>query len=135
MKNSSIRWVLTLAIVFWKLGTQIPKIGAHLGVWVFILTLSYTLGSMRCDSQASLLARALASLCFGREPKARVVTSTESPKVKTSETKGVGVRSLVSNISGVEGHVGTPGWGLGRLISKWIIHTHLHKPNNKLVNA
>jgi hypothetical protein len=29
---------------------------------------------MRCDPQASLLARNLASPCLGREPKARVVT-------------------------------------------------------------
>jgi hypothetical protein len=29
---------------------------------------------MKCDSQASLLARTLASPCLGREPKARVVT-------------------------------------------------------------
>ncbi len=39
---------------------------------VHSLTLFCTLGSMRCDSQASLLARNLASPCFGREPKARV---------------------------------------------------------------
>ncbi len=31
---------------------------------------------MRCDSRASLLARNLASPCFGREPKARVTTFT-----------------------------------------------------------
>jgi hypothetical protein len=30
---------------------------------------------MKCDSWASLLAHAFASLCFGHEPKARVVTS------------------------------------------------------------
>jgi hypothetical protein len=29
---------------------------------------------MKCDSQASLLARTLASPCLGREPKARVAT-------------------------------------------------------------
>jgi hypothetical protein len=29
---------------------------------------------MKCDSQASLLARTFASLCFGRKPKARVAT-------------------------------------------------------------
>jgi hypothetical protein len=41
-------------------------------VWVHSLTLSYTLGSMKCDSQASFLACTFASLCFGCEPKAKV---------------------------------------------------------------
>jgi hypothetical protein len=45
------------------------------------------------------------------------------------------VRSLTRNISGVEGCVGVPGWGLGWMTSMSIIHTDLHKPNNKLVNA
>jgi hypothetical protein len=44
IRNSSIQWVLTYAIAFWKfespLGTPTPKMGAHLGVWVFIFTLS-----------------------------------------------------------------------------------------------
>jgi hypothetical protein len=35
---------------------------------------------------------------------------------------------------GVEGHVEALGWGLGRVTSKSITHTDLHKPNNKLVN-
>ncbi len=48
--------------------TLTPKVGVH------SLTLSYTPGSMKCDSQVSLLACTLFSLCFGREPKARVVT-------------------------------------------------------------
>jgi hypothetical protein len=30
---------------------------------------------MRCDSQASFLARTLANLCLGHEPKARVATT------------------------------------------------------------
>jgi len=48
--------------------------GSSLGsVRVHSLILSYTLGSMRCDSQASFLARTLASPYLGREPKARVV--------------------------------------------------------------
>jgi len=49
--------------------------------------------------------------------------------------EGVGVRSLAHNTSWVEGHVGAPRWGLGRLISKSITHMDLHKPNNKLVNV
>jgi len=49
--------------------------GSSLGsVRVHSLTLSYTPRSMRCDSQASFLARTLANPCFGREPKARVAT-------------------------------------------------------------
>jgi hypothetical protein len=36
---------------------------------------------------------------------------------------------------GVEGCVGAPGWGLGRVTSKLIIHMDLHKQNNKLVNV
>jgi hypothetical protein len=58
-----------------------------------------------------------------------------SPEVKTSEGKGVGVHSLAHNILRIEGRVGVPGWGLGQVTSRSIIHTDLHKPNNKLVNA
>jgi hypothetical protein len=42
--------------------------------------------------------------------------------------------SLACSILGVEGHAEAPGWGLGRLTSKSIIHRDLHK-SNKLVNA
>jgi hypothetical protein len=61
--------------------------------------------------------------------------SITSPKVKIMEGKGVGVCSLVHNILGVEGCARTLGWGLGKMTSKSIIHTNLHKPNNKLVSA
>jgi hypothetical protein len=37
------------------------------------LTLSYTLGSIRCASRASSLSHILASPCFGCKPKVRVV--------------------------------------------------------------
>jgi hypothetical protein len=47
----------------------------------------------------------------------------------------VGAHSLARNTLGVEVRVGTPGWGLGRVKSKSIIHTDLQKPNNKLVSA
>jgi hypothetical protein len=47
---------------------------------------------------------------------------TTSPKLKTMEGKGVGVCCSF-------------GMGLGKLISNSIIHTNLHKPNKKLVNA
>jgi hypothetical protein len=48
---------------------------------------------------------------------------------------GIGVHSLARNISGVEGRVGASRWGLRQMTSESIIHTDLHKPNNKLVNA
>jgi hypothetical protein len=55
--------------------TPTPKMGDSLGSMnVHSLTLSYTPKNMRCDSWASLLAHTLASLCLGREPKARVTT-------------------------------------------------------------
>ncbi len=51
--------------------------GNSLGnVRVHSLTPFYSPGSMGYDSQASLLARNLASLHLGHEPKARVVTKT-----------------------------------------------------------
>ncbi len=46
--------------------------------------------------------------------------SNVSLKLKTME-KEVEVRSLACSISGVKGHFGAPGWGLGRMTSKWII--------------
>jgi hypothetical protein len=55
--------------------TLTPKVGVHLEVkGVHSLTLSYTPGSMKCDSQASLLARTFASPCFYRKPKTKVAT-------------------------------------------------------------
>ncbi len=56
-------------------------------------------------------------------------------KVKTTKGWRVGARFLAHSTSGVEGRVGTPGWRLGRETSESIIHTNLHKSNNKLVNA
>ncbi len=43
-------------------------------VRVHSFTLSYTLGSMKCDSRASFLACTFVSPCFGYEPKVKVVT-------------------------------------------------------------
>jgi hypothetical protein len=60
--------------------------------------------------------------------------STVSPKMKIMEGEEVEARSLAHNTSRVEGHVGAPKWGLGRLRSKSIIHVDLHKPN-KLVSV
>jgi len=49
--------------------------GSSLGsVKVHSLTFSYILKGMRCDSQASLLARTFTSPCLSYEPKARVTT-------------------------------------------------------------
>jgi hypothetical protein len=61
------------------------------------------------------------------------INSIMNPKVKTTKGEGVGVCSLAHNTLREEGHVGAPGWGLGRRINESIIHTNLHKPNNKLV--
>jgi hypothetical protein len=61
----------------WKsIRTPAPKVKAHFGnVKVHSFTPFHTPGSMKCDSQASLLARTFASLCFGHKPKARVATT------------------------------------------------------------
>jgi hypothetical protein len=55
--------------------------------------------------------------------------------MKTLEGLGVGVRSLVHNTLGVQGHAGALGWGRGQVTSESIIHMDLHKPNNKLASA
>ncbi len=54
--------------------------------------------------------------------------------MKTTEER-IEVRSLVHNTLRVKGRVGALGWGLSQMTSKSIIHTNLHKPNNKLVNV
>ncbi len=62
--------------------------------------------------------------------------SNVSLKVKTTEEKKeIGVRSLIRSTLGVKKHVGVMGWRLRQMTSKSIIHTNVHKPNNKLVNA
>jgi len=57
-----------------SIGTPIPKIEAHLGVWRFIP--SHYLHSREHEMWflGSLLAHTFASPCLGREPKAKVVT-------------------------------------------------------------
>ncbi len=60
--------------------------------------------------------------------------SNANPKVETME-EGVKVRTLAHSTSRVKGRVGTSRWGLGRVASRSIIHTNMHKPNNKLVSA
>jgi len=59
--------------VHWKSNSQSGSSFGNARVHSF--TLSYIPGSMRCDSQASLLAYTIVSPCFGREPKVRVTTS------------------------------------------------------------
>jgi hypothetical protein len=57
--------------------TPTPKMGAHLGMWVFILSHSPTLSTSWEHEMwlpASLLVRTLTSPCLGREPKAGVAT-------------------------------------------------------------
>jgi hypothetical protein len=51
-------------------------------VRVHSLTLSYILGSMKCDSRASFLAHTFASLCFSRELNVRVMTNKFNSKMK-----------------------------------------------------
>jgi len=76
--NNLIQWVWPLQLFSENLGVHWDsksQSGSSFGsVRVHSLTLSYTLGNMRCDSQASFLARTLASLCLGCKPKARVAT-------------------------------------------------------------
>jgi len=69
-----------------------------------------------------------------RTPKLFDRLNCES-KLKIVEGYEVRVRSLTRNIWGVEGRVGASGWGLGWITSRSIIHTNLHKPNNKLIGA
>jgi hypothetical protein len=61
-----------------SIGTPTPKVGIHLRV-VHSFTFPYTPKSMKCDSRASFLVRTFVSFCFGREPKARVVTMVNLP--------------------------------------------------------
>ncbi len=68
-------------------------------------------------------------------PPSSLMDPTMSPKVTTTKEEGIGVHSLTRNTSGVEGHVGAPGWGLERLKRKSITHMDQHKLKNKLVNA
>jgi hypothetical protein len=45
-----------------------------MSVGVHSFTFSYTPESMKCDSWASFLTHTFSSPCFGRKPKAKVVT-------------------------------------------------------------
>jgi hypothetical protein len=65
-------------------------------------------------------------------PSHSLKDSNASLKLKIMEKEGIGVRSVTRNSSGVEGHARAPWWGLGWVT---IIHTDLHKLDNKLVSA
>ncbi len=60
-------------------------------------------------------------------PPSSLMDLTANPKMKITEGEGVRARSLACSILEVEGHIGAPRWGLGRLTSKLITHTNLHK--------
>jgi hypothetical protein len=68
IRNTSIQWVLTIVIIFWKFKnpfeTLTPTMGIHLGVWGFTPSHSLHSWSTRCDSRVSLLAHNLATSCF-----------------------------------------------------------------------
>ncbi len=68
-------------------------------------------------------------------PPNSLLNSNVNPKVKIMGKKIMGIRSLTRNILGVKGHAGVLGWGLRQMLSGSIIHTDMHKPNNKLVRA
>jgi len=81
---------------FWPLQSLLEDSGVHQNsnsqsgssmgsVKVHSLTLSYILGSMRCDSQASLLACNLANPHLGRKPKAKVVTKPALVKLASEQ--------------------------------------------------
>ncbi len=67
-------------------------------------------------------------------PPSSLMDSTKSLKVKTTKG-GVRARSLAYNTLGGRGACWNSKMGLGRLTSTSLIHTNLHKLNNKLVNA
>jgi hypothetical protein len=70
IKNSSRRWVLTLAISLWKFGSPL---GVQLPKWEFTWDVSVH-SHVVSHSRVSLLACSLANPCLGHEPKAKVTT-------------------------------------------------------------
>jgi hypothetical protein len=53
-------------------------VGVHLGMGVHSLTLSYTPGSMKCDSWDSLLTSTFTNPCLGHKLKVKIVTQTNT---------------------------------------------------------
>jgi hypothetical protein len=62
-KNSGLHWDSNF-----QSGSSFGSVGVH------SVTFSYTLGSMKCDFQASLFAHTFASPCLGHKPKVKVAT-------------------------------------------------------------
>ncbi len=69
--------------------------------------------------------------CLWHTPSS-LINSTMNPNVKTMKGYGVGVHSLTHNSLGVEGLVGTSGWGLRWVTSGSISHMELHKPKKQV---
>jgi hypothetical protein len=67
-------------------------------------------------------------------PPNSLMDSTESPKVKTLEGERVRRAPWLATLLRQKGVLELQD-GLGRVTSSSIIHTDLHKPNNKLVCA
>jgi hypothetical protein len=63
-----------------SIGTPTLKVKCE-GSFLHTFPYSHTFGSMKCDSQASLLACTFASPCLGCKPKARVATNIVSKYV------------------------------------------------------
>jgi hypothetical protein len=69
---------------FWKsTGTPSPKVGVALGMWMFTpshsLTLSYTFGSMWCDSLASSWLAPLQCLCLDSQASFLLARNIATP--------------------------------------------------------
>jgi len=58
-----------------SVGTPIPKMGVHLGVCGFIPSHFLALWECKCDYQVALSAHTFPCLCFGCEPKSKVMTN------------------------------------------------------------
>ncbi len=52
-----------------SIGSPTPKMGGHLGVWGFIPSLSYTFGSIKCDSWAHSWPTHLQALALVTSPR------------------------------------------------------------------
>ncbi len=58
----------------WKsVWTPTSNVRVHLGMWGSFLHIFYIRGSMKCDSQASLLAHTFASPCINHDSKAKIM--------------------------------------------------------------
>jgi hypothetical protein len=83
---------------------------------------------------STIISLELGILATTDAPPHSLKNSNVNPKVKMEE-KGIGVHSLARSTLEVERCVKAIRWRPGQVTSGSIIHTHLHKPNNKLVSA